>query len=237
MTERGRSALARDASTLSVGPSALAWDGDMLTLSLDEITVPVPRRMRGTIRLHPTALASRSFDLDAAGRHRWMPIAPVARVEVAFDDPALSWSGHGYLDTNSGDEPVARAFREWDWSRADLPDGAAVLYDIVERDGGTRSIAARYDRAGNALDFEPPPRRKLPSSPVFRVPRRTQAEPGGEVRVVKTLEDTPFYARSVLHTRLFGHRVTAVHESLSVRRLDTTLVRLMLPWRMPRRFF
>ena len=42
-------------------------------------------------------------------------------------------------------------------------------------------------------------------------------------------------ARSELETRLFGRQVAAVHESLSVGRLDTPVVRMMLPFRMPRR--
>ena len=42
MTERGRSALERDATNFRVGPSALSWDGAGLTISLDEIAVPFP---------------------------------------------------------------------------------------------------------------------------------------------------------------------------------------------------
>jgi carotenoid 1,2-hydratase len=41
--------------------------------------------------------------------------------------------------------------------------------------------------------------------------------------------------RSLLRTRLLGEDVTAVHESLDVPRLVSLPVRLMLPWRMPRR--
>jgi carotenoid 1,2-hydratase len=52
---------------------------------------------------------------------------------------------------------------------------------------------------------------------------------------LQTLEDTPFYARSLLQSSWCGERVTAVHESLSIPRLDSALVRLMLPCRMPRR--
>ena len=66
------------------------------------------------------------------------------------------------------------------------------------------------------------------------VARGTQADPGGPVRVLKTLEDTPFYARSVLETRLLGQSCHAVHESIDMGRLDTGIVRAMLPFRMPR---
>jgi carotenoid 1,2-hydratase len=40
--------------------------------------------------------------------------------------------------------------------------------------------------------------------------------------------------RSVLDSHLFGERVTSVHETLSLPRVVSTPVRLMLPWRMPR---
>jgi carotenoid 1,2-hydratase len=52
--------------------------------------------------------------------------------------------------------------------------------------------------------------------------------------VIQTLEDTPFYARSMLSTRLFGEAVTAVHESLDLDRFRTAWVRALLPFRMPR---
>jgi carotenoid 1,2-hydratase len=52
---------------------------------------------------------------------------------------------------------------------------------------------------------------------------------------VRTFEDTPFYARSLLAATLDGETVQPVHESLSLRRFRNPLVRLMLPFRMPRR--
>jgi carotenoid 1,2-hydratase len=235
MTERGRSALRRDATNLVIGPSALSWDGNALTLDLDEVAVPIPRRVRGRIRLMPDAINQRSFAIDRAGRHRWMPLAPSGRVEVSFSNPALSWSGHGYFDTNAGDEPFARAFSIWDWSRADLPEGTATLYDTVGLDGSRISLATLFDRKGGSRDFEPPPRIELPKT-LWRIGRRTQTEDGAATKVLKTLEDTPFYARSVIETRLCGQTAAAVHESLSVDRFDTAWVRALLPWRMPRRF-
>jgi carotenoid 1,2-hydratase len=53
--------------------------------------------------------------------------------------------------------------------------------------------------------------------------------------IVSTLEDTPFYARSLLKTRLMGEDLTAMHETLNVRRLVSWPVRFMLPFKMPRR--
>jgi carotenoid 1,2-hydratase len=52
--------------------------------------------------------------------------------------------------------------------------------------------------------------------------------------VISTLEDTPFYARSVVRTRLLGEPVTAMHESLSLDRFSALWVQAMLPFRIPR---
>ena len=53
--------------------------------------------------------------------------------------------------------------------------------------------------------------------------------------LARTLEDTPFYARSLVGTRLFGHAATSVHESLDLDRFRSRIVQAMLPFRMPRR--
>jgi carotenoid 1,2-hydratase len=233
MTERKANALSRGASEFVIGPSRLSFEGGVFAMEFDEIAAPIPRRARGRIRLEPLALNQRAFAIDGAGKHVWMPIAPLARVEVSLSEPSLSWRGHGYADTNAGDEPIARAFRSWDWSRAEIGGDCVALYDAVGKDGAVRQIATRFTRHGSE-DIAPPPRQTLPRTS-WGIARQSQAE--GPIRLVSTLENTPFYARSLVETRLLGRTGLAMHETLSVARFDTTLVRLMLPWRMPRRFF
>jgi carotenoid 1,2-hydratase len=233
LTERRATSLQRDRQTLAIGPSGLAWDGDALTITIAETTVPFPSRLRGTVRVHPAALTGHSETLDAAGRHRWSPIAPVGRVEVAMTAPALRWSGRAYLDSNAGERPLEDDFARWDWSRADLRDGAALLYDVTRRDGTDLSLALRMDAHGQVTRFAPPPAAALPRTG-WRVRRTTRADAGFAPRVRQTLEDTPFYARSVLDTRLLGEDAVAVHESLSLDRFRSPIVQLMLPFRMPR---
>jgi carotenoid 1,2-hydratase len=233
MTERGAAALVRGARELAIGPSALRWSGERLELAIDEWAVPLPRRVRGRIQVWPQGLSRYVAPLDTAGLHRWGPIAPAARVEVEFDMPALRWSGQGYLDCNEGDEPIERPFRSWDWSRAQLAGGdTAVLYDVRERSGAERLLALRFARDGRVSEFDAPQRRPLPGT-LWRVPRQMRAEAAPVL--VRTLEDTPFYVRSELRTRLLGEDVNAMHETLEVPRLDSAVVQWMLPWRMPRR--
>jgi carotenoid 1,2-hydratase len=234
MTERNRAALDRGADHLSIGPSSLSTEGGVVRIRIDERGAPLPRRVTGEIRLHPVAMNETPFAIDQAGRHAWMPIAPVARVEVALTSPSLTWSGHGYWDSNAGDEPIARGFSTWDWSRADLAEGCATLYDTIEPDGARRQIARLFRKDGGQEAIEPPPRIGLPRSK-WLVRRGTQSE--GPARVLRTLEDTPFYARSLVETRLLKQTALSMHESLDCRRLDTPIVRAMLPFRMPRRFW
>ncbi len=236
MTERRNSDIDRDRNACHIGPSTIRWTGTHLALDLCEIANPLPRRIVGQVRLYPEVITDRHFVMDSAGRHAWWPIAPRARVEVELRRPSLKWKGSGYLDMNAGDEPLEDGFERWDWSRADLGDGAAVLYDATRRDATRKTLSLRFDRTGAATEFEPPPRRRLATTPVWRIPRHTNSENDG-ARIVKTLEDTPFYARSLLSTDLLGERTTAMHESLSLDRFEKTWVKALLPFRMPRVFW
>ena len=67
MTERGRGHVGRASSSLAIGPSLLTWDGDALTIRIDEVTAPAPTRIRGVVRVYPKALTTRAFALDPAG--------------------------------------------------------------------------------------------------------------------------------------------------------------------------
>lgn len=235
MTERGARELHRERHALAIGPSSARWDGGALIFDIDEIAVPLPRRVRGRVRLMPEVACHHVSALDATGLHRWGPIAPCARVEVEFDAPAQRWTGHAYLDCNEGDEAIDRPFRAWDWSRAPLRDGGcAVLYDVQAKDGEDRLVALRFDRRGGVEALAAPPRRPLPPS-AWRVARSTRCDVGFEPRVVQRFEDAPFYTRQLIASRLCGEDVLAVHESLDVPRLVSTATQWMLPWRMPRR--
>lgn len=235
LTERGSAALSRTRDRLTIGPSTMTWDGHSLTVAVDEWGVPVPRRLRGTIRLYPSTFTDRAYALDRAGGHSWWPIAPCSRIEVEMRQPGLCWRGDAYLDANWGAEPLESRFVRWDWSRAILDDGScAVLYNRQERGQPMRSLGLRIARTGTVTAFDPPADSQLPKTRIWHIRRGTQAEAGFTPQVCKTLEDTPFYARSIIETRLFGQRLTAMHESLSLTRFSQPWVQVLLPFRMPR---
>ncbi|MBK1631602.1 carotenoid 1,2-hydratase [Thiohalocapsa halophila] len=236
MTERRAGSLEQSASTLGIGPSRLHWDWDQgLTVAIDEIGTPIPQRVRGRVHVTPHFINERVFTLDEAGRHRWRPVAPSARVEVELQKPELRWSGHAYFDRNWGDEPIEDGFVYWDWSRGEFAEEeSAILYNMDRRQGGPKQMALRFSPQG-VDEFEPPPNHRLPRTPIWQVPRGSQADAERPPKVTKTLEDTPFYSRSVIDTHLLGRPITAVHESLSLNRFRSPIVQHMLPYRMPRR--
>lgn len=235
MTERGAGDLGRDTERLQIGPSALDWDGRRLRVLVDEITVPLPRRLRGEVLLWPDALPARSYTLDAQHRHCWTPFAPCARVEVRLDRPALRWAGHGYFDGNHGSEALELAFQSWNWSRATGANGSTTIYYDTHSctSKPSENLALRFDRSGQFRSVAPPPAVSLPRSG-WRMPRASRSD-DSDVVVLATLEDTPFYTRSLLTTTLAGEPVTTMHESLSLDRFQQPVVQWMLPFRMPRR--
>ena len=233
MTERGRRLCQRDATRFQLGPSQLHWDGQALQVHIDEVCAPIAQRIRGHIRLEPQLLFGFSTALDPAAKHRWGPLAPAARIEVELDKPAQRWSGQAYMDSNEGDEPIERAFHRWDWSRSRMADGStAVLYDMQYPDRSEGLLSLRFGTDGSVQPFAAPPRRTLAPTR-WRVARGMRSD--SEVRIHEQLEDTPFYQRALLKSALLGETVTSFHESLSIPRLVSPVVRAMLPWRMPRR--
>lgn len=238
MTERGRTAVERDRHRLAIGPSVLDWDGTRLEIRVDERAMPLPLRVRGTIRFFPEALADATWYLDSPGLHRWSPIAPCARIEVDFEQPNLKWKGLGYLDSNEGDCPLEDSFVRWDWSRTHASDGkTSLLYDLTERNqpgfggGVRRTIAAQILRDGSSDALAVPPAKLLPPTSIWRIKRATHSI-AHDLKVEQTLEDTPFYARSVLRSAASGE--PTLHESLDLDRFKSAWVRALLPFRMPR---
>lgn len=231
LTERGGGKLSRGADHLAVGPSTLSWNPGGLDAEINEIGAPLPYCVRGRIRLHPEPATPVTFKLDPAGRHRWTPLAPRARIEVALERPALRWQGTAYLDSNDGDAPLEQDLVGWDWSRSHGRGGTRIYYDVTARTGANVCHGVHYGLAGEP-DFIPvPPRRELVRTGLWRVPRTTRAAMENRLPSVRTLEDTPFYARSLLHGQ---DNESTIQESLSLDRFRQPIVQLMLPFRMRR---
>ena len=236
MTERGARRLERDASTLRIGPSRVERRSDTLTISIDEITAPWPSRVRGTVRVTTDAWHDAIYPLDSAGRHEWQPLAPCARVEVTLENPRSHGQGIAYVDSNRGSAPLERDFSRWHWSRAvDTSGRTSVLYDAPRRDGSALGLALGYAPGSASAEAMPAPAEcALPRS-AWGIARATRSDADAPASVAQTLEDGPFYARSLVRSQIDGRPMTAVHESLDLDRFASPWVQAMLPFRMPRR--
>jgi carotenoid 1,2-hydratase len=231
MTERGKRFLLRREDRLQIGPSTLRWEDGKLHGKIDEVTVPIPSRLRGRFTLTPSAIQTRIFTLNESGAHLWQPIAPIARISVTFENPALSWSGSAYLDRNEGARPLAEDFVSWQWSRASGETETSIFYDTVNKNGTETNLALKITPDGQAHETIAPPFHTLKNG--FWGMRRS-ARADGPPTLTATLEDAPFYLRSQLTTVVDKTALATVHESLNLRRLTRMPVPLMLPFRMPR---
>jgi len=232
MTERGKGALIRSEDRLTIGPSGMRWDGGRLVIEIDERAFPLPRRMRGRVVIDPGPLFHAVHDLDVRGLHRWRPVAPLARATISFDRPGLAWSGPAYVDMNAGDEPIEDGFRGWTWSRTAGAGETTIFYDVETRRDGERGLALSYRADGSIERTVQQPVHSLPGT-LWRVARslRSAAAPFQ----IRTFEDTPFYTRTGCRAGPAGRTGPTVCESVDLDRFASEWVRMLLPFRMPRR--
>lgn len=227
-----RRGLERSAEHLTLGRSVVRRTPSGLRYDLDEVTAIAGRRVRGTVDVTIEETTGKSFALDAAGRHRWSPVAPGCHVAVRLSEPSIGFTGRAYFDANAGEEPLERAFSRWDWSRASAGRRTRIGYHVVRRDGSTRALDLAVER-GRVAHTADVIERPLPPT-LWRLPRTVRGPRLHEAREVRALEDTPFYSRSQLALSLDGERHDAVHESLSLDRLTSRWVELLVPVRMRR---
>lgn len=236
---------AREPGKLRVGASSMRWtpSGELHIDIAEHRTEFFGRRgaaLRGRVRLRPTALFERRVELDSwrsEPRHRWYPIAPHARIEVEFEAPQLRFTGSGYHDVNEGDEGLEHAFSSWNWSRCELGDTTVIAYDVVDLRGRPHVHAWSFDPARVAIEDIPEHAlarpRELPATR-WRVARAIRSDPEAPPRLRCTLEDSPFYSRSLVDVQFGGRAGVAVHESISLQRFASAWVEFLLPFKIRR---
>lgn len=237
MTERSSGSVSREKHALTIGPSSLERRGCDLLLHIDEMTSPFPspfpERLAGSIHVSTEGFGLQGFALDEPGRHQWTPLAPCSRAEVRLTHPSLRFRGHAYVDMNSGAEPLENAFSHWSWARASSGREACITYDITRLDGSRRLIAKRTGASGQLEDLPPLSHAGLGWTK-WGLQRDLLIDSGTRPTLLRTLEDTPFYARSLARAQIGGLPGTLVHEALSLKRFKTPWVQFLLPYRMKR---
>jgi carotenoid 1,2-hydratase len=230
MTERGAASLAQHAERLEIGPSDLHITDSALTIDVRERATPLGQPVEGRITVLFGQLSNECFQLDSQGCHWWWPMAPQARISLAMRQPELQWEGSGYLDSNAGDSPLESAFNSWNWCRGHKAgSGCEIHYDAQLCSGGEKRLSLRVDDQGRLFRTDTPERRRLPDGPIWRVARPACLDLDAPHRL-RTLEDTPFYTRSLIET----DNTRFMHESLDLTRFCKPWVQWLLPFRMPR---
>lgn len=231
------SASERGASGAAFGRSAARWEAGALVVDVDERSAPFGRPVRGRVVFHPESAPVAAWDLDDAGVHRWWPVAPRGVVEVALAEPAVRFSGLGYHDANAGSAPLEAHFSRWSWARGHAADGGTVLaYDVALAGGGRRSRRVVAAADGSVAAIEQTISQRIRGT-AWGLEREAPVDASASAapRVARALEDTPFYARALVETTLGGRAVTAMHEELSLERLQRRWVQALLGFRMGRR--
>ena len=209
---------------------------DALKVQIDEPTCPffqrMPRHVSGEFTLNFSEQPHHEERLDVAGAHRWMGVAPRARIKLMLDAPALCFEGSAYHDMNWGEAPLEEAFDSWTWSRAELPEGTLVLYDVAEHAPSLPAQRALwFDQRGRVEQITGLEAAQLKRG-FWGVDRSTRADVNTRPHIAAGLMDSPFYTRDLIETQLRGTRVTSMHESLNMRRFQSAWVRALIPFRM-----
>ena len=143
---------------LEIGPTRrmAKWT---LTIRLDEIGAPFPRRIRGEI------VSSRGRSIR--NRLRWNRMGGISRARSRLshaprDFARRSCAGGPWLPIPTLATNRSNSVFPWTWPRASLRDGATILYDAEHQRETHLSLALRFDGLGRYETVEPPPLAPLP---------------------------------------------------------------------------
>ena len=144
---------------------------------------------------------------------------------------ASRFSGHGYHDANAGDVSLDTSFHSWSWARGRGEDASFITYDVVFTDKATSSHALAISKRGDVAPMESVTAIHVGATR-WGLDRVVHADAGATARVVRSLEDGPFYARAIVETRLGGRPIALMHETLAADRLRRRWVRFCTRFRM-----
>jgi carotenoid 1,2-hydratase len=222
------STVSRSAVHLTIGKSTLALSGNTLLISIDEQAAKGSKVIRGTLEINLGERLDRSFDLNGDGKHTWTPIQPTARCKVFLQSPELNFSGAAYVDSNHGVEALEDGFTRWNWSRATSAEG--VSWISYETESKNEKRALHLFHAEGTLE------RVIAPAAIQRLSKGTYGLVStgriDSLESVQTLEDSPFYARSLVTGQIGSHTVTMVHEHVDLDRFAKSWVQFLIPFRM-----
>ncbi len=233
-TEYTSKHVSRNPNELVLGNNIINADKDgEILINVDEKSPIIGSKIKGTVRLSFSRLNTEKFCLDRNENHTWHPIAPRGEVVIDFPSLSVNFKGSGYHDMNYGNSPLEKDFVNWDWSRHTVKDKTIIFYDGVRTAQDNFSIAVGFDDKGKIEPIKPLPEiKKLPNTCLWRCPRSVRSD--DEPRSIMTLENSPFYSRSLVRTKLLGSVAHGIHESLRLDIFKKNVVQHMLPFKLRR---
>jgi len=213
--------------TLRIGGSLLEYAVDgTIRIAIEERTAPWGRPVRLDLVLTPLGPAGPEVSVDAAGRHRWQPLAPRAAATLRLAE-ASEIAGIGYHDRNAGTEQLGATLRGWRWSRVHDREATWIRY-VPAPPAPAIAAMARED----VVDVRPAassPERLRRSRWGLPLPATIHAGTH-VVPVTELLESSPFYARQQ------GRQgaALALAEVADFARFHSPLIRWMAYFRMRR---
>jgi carotenoid 1,2-hydratase len=230
-TEYGAEQLDRSDVQLQLGPNDWQWDGERLKIVVDERSPILRAKIKGHVELSAAPRFDSVIELDNGGRHHWWPIAPHSRIRVELTNPRLRFEGKAYHDSNWGSESLVDGFVGWNWSRSELDGGTAIIYDTVPAVGDERRFARFLGSDGQTHDLELNQAVQLGRSR-WGIRRQTRFQSGKQPRLLRSLENSPFYTRSLLRWFYASRSAEGVHESMDLDRFRRPWVKFLFYLRM-----
>ncbi|MCK7475444.1 MAG: hypothetical protein MZV49_22670 [Rhodopseudomonas palustris] len=206
MTERGRGHVERSATQLSIGPSRVFWDGSALNFEIDEVTAPIPSRIKGRVRVIPCAITQQAFTLNEERQ------SPLVADRAVLARRSRAGKAQAALERR-------RLFRHERRRRADrtrlygvgmvaAPRCATAPRFCTRPSAATAAeldLALQFDKSGAMQMFEFPTLHPLPRTPWRVSTQRAQPERSrggthaGRLAVLCTLDDRHHAARRADH--------------------------------------
>jgi carotenoid 1,2-hydratase len=223
-------AVKRSAFALTIGKSMMIAAADRLIVPLDEQAATGKGRLRGEVEVELGTLSSRAFDLTDEKKHSWAPIRQGARCQVRLKEPALSFVGSAFVDTNYGTEPLETSIVRWTRSEAYADAGTAWLsFESQSARGNHELNLISLDQSVERTTFAAPPLALKKSR--FGLQSSVRLD---EITRVTVLEDTPFYVRNLIVGRQGPHDVRVFHEHVDLTRFKAGWMQALIPLAMRR---
>jgi len=156
-----------------------------------------------TSQRHNFILAENQTDSGGNEKHSWNLVQPYADVEglitvSGYSGQKIKFSGRGYHDHNTGNEPMHRSFSEWYWGRIHFAGGTLAYY-LMNENNVLNSKGWLFDESGNVTLMDGITTDDIGLNKFGLHSARKIEKKDGDIRFLiqknEVVDDGPFYQR------------------------------------------